>query len=869
MPDNSPASSGLSWLKSLQLSRVLLWRELRAGQLNIIVIALTLAVTAATVISVFSHRLDAGMLNKSTELLGADLRVLSSQKIEDTFYQQAQAMGLSTTTTLEFPSMVVAGNEMTLAAIKAVDQGYPLKGTVATSQDAFLSSTVNDTVMAAGPKPSEVWLESRLFALLKVNIGDRIEVGRKTFTVAAIITQESDRGGNFYSLSPRLMMNLSDIEGAGLIQAGSRVSWRLLAAKAPPTKAIQNGNDQAGAAQKQTNNSVESFQTWLTPRLSASQSIESLSDNNLALAASLDKARSFLSLAAVLSVLLSGIAIAMAAKDYAQHHFDTSAMLRTLGASRRQVLRLFILQLAYLAILTSIIGLILGTIIQVFLVDLLAGFFANTLPEAKWYVWAIASATAPITLVGFALPHLLQIGSVSPLRVLRRELEPMGWGAWSIYSLAMLSVFFLSLWFTRNILMSSIIVIGGFITLSLLMLLLQVLLKVAAKVIPVKRFSLYIRFAWQRIFKDTRSTSTQILAFSMILMVMIIISIVRHDLLADWQSSLPDDSPNFFAMNIQSYEVEQYQQALDKSGFDRNPLFPMVPGRLVEINKQAVHLDETLAKDPALQRDLALTWSDQLPESNEILQGTWLSDRPNTLATAEVSIESRLAGRLDVKLNDLLTFDVAGERFTVTVSSIRSVDWGTLRPNFYMIMSEDVLNSLPVSYLTSFHVSEGKQTQLTELIRSFPTVTLLDMTMVFVQIQALLEQVSLAVEYLLLLVLIAGILVLMAALHASLDERIQQGAILRTLGASSRQLRLNQWSEFALLGFISGFIALSGTEAICFILYNHLFDLPYQAQWTLWLWLPWFSALLIMILGALATKKTLNQPPIVVINQLF
>ena len=833
----------------ISLSQRMLWRELKAGQLTIISLALILAVTVATVISVFSNRLDSGMLMKSTEILGADLRVRSTQEIPPLYIEQANELGLNTTKTLSFPSVVVAGDAMSLAAIKAVDTGYPLKGTVIISKDAFSEGYQVD----AGPKKGEVWLESRLLALLNIKVGDQVEVGRSQFVVSAVINQESDRGGNFYSLSPRLMMQLSDIEEAGLIQTGSRVNWRLLVA-APsawtPTLA---------------KNVIKEFNHWLAPQLSVSQTLESLSDNNQALSAALDKARQYLSLAAILAILLSGIAIAMAARDYALHHFDTSALLRTLGASQGQVLTLFSLQLIYLAIICSIIGLLLGTLAQGFLITVLSGLFQNELPSATASAWLLASITAPATLLGFALPHLLSLGKVSPLRILRRELEPLNWGAWSIYSLAMLAIFGLSIWFTQNALMSAILVIGGCVCLLLLVQVVKRLLRLLNRIIPVQYFSLYIRFAWQQVMKNPNQTSTQILAFSMILMIMLIISIVRNDLLADWQRALPDDAPNFFAMNIQEYEKAQYASALREAGFNPKPLFPLVPGRLTHINGKNVHKDDSLKEDPALQRDLALTWSEAVPEGNKILAGQWHNDN-DTLQ--QVSVESGLAKRLGVTLDDTLRFEVAGQKFSVTVSSIRKVDWGTLTPNFYMILSASALENLPLSHLTSFYVPPEKQDQLLTLIRNFPTVTILDMSMVFGQIQTLVNQVTLAVEYLLLLVLVAGLLVLSAALYSSLDERIHQGAILRTLGVSKANLRYKQWSEFAFLGLISGAIALFGAELISFSLYTYLLDLDYKMQASLWLWIPVSSALLIMLLGGFATRKVSQQPPIVVLREL-
>lgn len=844
-----PQQNRLSLINLLSLSKRLLWRELKAGQLTIISLALILAVTVATVISVFSNRLDSGMLSKSTEILGADLRIRSSEAIPENFVLQAESLGLNTTRTLSFPSVVVAGESMSLAAIKGVEVAYPLKGTVIISNDAFSEGYQ----VQSGPARGEVWLESRLLALLNIQVGDQVEVGRSQFTVAAVINQESDRGGNFYSLSPRLMMHLSDIEAAGLIQTGSRLRWRLLVA-APHEWPLT----QAQAA-------VAQYQQWLEPELSISQNLESLSDNNQALSASLDKARQYLSLSAILAILLSGIAIAMAARDYALHHFDTSALLRTLGASQKQVLLLFSLQLLYLAIICSLIGLVLGTLAQTVLVTLLSGLFQNALPEASLSAWLLASVTAPATLLGFALPHLLSLGKVSPLRILRRELEPLGWGAISIYSLAMLAIFGLSLWFTQNALMSAILVIGGCLGLLILVQGVRLFLGFLNRLVPVARLSLYLRFAWRQVMQNPQQTATQVLAFSMILMIMLIISIVRHDLLADWQRALPDDAPNFFSMNIQQHEKTRYEAKLAEVGFEHKPLFPMVPGRLTQINALNVHEHDTLKEDPALQRDLALTWSQHLPEGNDILQGNW---HDNHSPVQQVSVESGLAKRLGITLNDELTFEVAGQRVTATVSSIRKVDWGTLSPNFYMILSSSALENLPLSYLTSFYVPEEKQDQLMSLIRDYPTITLLDMSMVFGQIQTLVNQVTLAVEYLLLLVLFAGLLVLLAALYSSLDERIHQGAILRTLGVSKANLRRKQWSEFAFLGLISGLIALLGAEVISFCLYRFLLDLNYSPQYNLWLWVPACSALLIMFLGAITTRKVSQQPPIVVLREI-
>ena len=822
------------------LSLRLLLAEMRAGKMTVIMLALILAVSSATIISVFSQRLDSAMLNKSSELLGADLRLLSREKIPQDWYQQAQALGLKTTTTLEFPSVVLLGDEMALAAVKAVDQGYPLKGQLASKTNQALQQ---------GPAIGQVWLEPRLLALLNAKLGDVIEVGAITLEVDAVLISESDRAGNFYSLSPRLMMNLQDVAAAKLVQPGSRVSWRMLVAG--------------------ENLALESLKQNLEPLLVSHQSFESLTDNNQALAASLSKARSYLSLAAMLAIILAGIAIAMAAQDYARQHFDSSALLRTLGASRRYVTRLYLYQLMYLALFTSLIGLILGYVGQEVLTQLLASAFNKgtadaSLPSAGYSAWFIASLTAPVTLIGFALPPLLRLGRVSPLRVLRRELEPMAWNSWAIYGLGLAMMALLNYWFSQNLAMTLIIIGGGFVILLALLFVLQLMLFTADKLIPKAKLSMSLRFAWQQINRDRYRTSIQILALSLTLMVMLIIAIVRNDLLQDWQKNLPQDSANFFAMNIQGYQIDSYQQDLEKAGFTISTAFPMVPGRLTVINDIIVKDDAEYSQDPALQRDLVISGGDILPIGNVITDGTWFS----TQSIAEVSVAQSLAKRLRLNVGDQLSFDIAGQVIKARISSLRKVDWGSMKPNFYILFSADLVAQLPLNYLTSFYVPEEYNNQLTQIIRDYPGITLLDMSQVLIQIQTLLGQVTLAVEYLLILVLLAGILVLIAALHSSLNDRLQQGAVLRTLGAKRQQLQLMQWFEFLLLGALAGIIAVAGAEAICWILYQRLFELEYPWHLSYWFWLPLGSAIMIALLANRNLVQVIKQPPLVILRKL-
>jgi len=645
------------------------------------------------------------------------------------------------------------------------------------------------------------------------------------------------------------MMNLNDVAAAKLVQVGSRVSFRMLVA----------GDRLA----------VNMLQQELEPLLASHQSFESLTDNNQALAASLAKARSYLSLAAMLAIILAGIAIAMVAQDYARRHFDSSALLRTLGASRAYVTQLYLYQLLYLALLSSFVGLALGYIGQEMLSQLLATTFRQgavnaSLPTAGISAWLIASLTAPVTLMGFALPPLLRLGRVSPLRVLRRELEPMAWSSWAIYGLGLAMMVFLSYWFSNNLAMTLIIILGGFVILLVLLFLLQLLLFFSDKLMPKAKLTMTIRFAWQQINRDRYRTSIQILAFALTMMVMLIIAIVRNDLLNDWQKNLPQDSANFFAMNIQGYQVEDYQQDLDAAGFSISSAFPMVPGRLVAINAIAVKNSAQYSQDPAVQRDLVLSGGHELPIGNTLTEGEWFNADINN----EVSVAESLAKRLQLNLGDQLTFDVAGQQVTAKISSLRKVDWGSMKPNFYILFSNDIIEQLPLNYLTSFYVPPEQSHKLTQIIRDYPGITLLDMSQVLIQIQGLLNQVTMAVEYLLALVLLAGVLVLLAALHSSLDDRLQQGAILRTLGAKRQQLQVMQWLEFLLLGALAGFIAVAGAEVIGWLLYQRLFQLQYPWHLSYWLWIPILSGLIIATLANRSLTSVINQPPLVILRKL-
>lgn len=823
-------------LAELRLALRLLIREARSGELTLIVSALLLAVVATTTIAVFSARLDAAMQYRANDVLGADMRVRSSTPIPPAWQQQADALGLQHTRTLSFASVVLHHDAMNLSAIKAVDHGYPLRGRLRVSDHA---DDELGTLRQQGPQPGEAWLEPRLMALLGTQLGDQVDVGRLSLRIVGVLLEESDRSGNFYSFNPRLMMHWQDIAASGLTDAGSRLNYRLLL----------QGSDAA----------LQQLQTSLT--LEPGQQIETIQDSNQALGNALEKARQYLALAALLAVVLASVAVAIAAQSYAQRHYDISALMRTFGLAQTQITRIYTAQLLLLALLAMLVGAVLAFSVQALLIWLLHDVLPSQLPHAPWQAWLLGTSSAGITLLGFALPHIYPLARVSPLRVLRRDLTPVPLQGWVLSALAMFALTGLLWLFTGDLTMSAGVMLGGAVVLLILLTLLQAGIAQWRRRLQHRDIALTQRFAWQRLTRNSRQTAGQILALALTLMIMVVIANLRHDLLADWQASLPNDAPNVFAVNIQPHEKDQFEQSLDEAGWQRQTLYPVYPSRLIAINDRSVEA-HGIADDPAVNRDLIITSVSKLPNGNRVVAGRW----QDTQQTNHVSIEERLAQRLNITLGDTLHIRSAGQDKYVTVSSLRSIDWSSLSPNFYVVFSPDVAASLHPNYMTSFHVPAHQQTQLTQLIRHYPSVTLLDTQAIIEQIQGVLQQVTLAIELILLLVLIAALLVLVAALLASMPERLREGAMLRTLGAGRQLIQQTQRSELTLLALIASGIALLGAELMMAGVYQGVLNIPYQPFGWHWLVLPVITLLLLWGIGRVLMRPVLTVSPLLVLR---
>lgn len=830
----------LPFSRLLSLAARQLLRDARAGELRVLFFALIIAVASSTAIGYFGARLNDGMLMRATEFLGADLVLRGSSPAEPEQVSHGQRLGLDHAQLVEFSSVIASDEAIQLASVKAADNGYPLRGQLKSAAQLYQQEEIS-----SGPQPGEAWAEARLFAALELNIGDTIEVGAKALRLTRVLTYLPDEAGDFYSLTPHVLMHLDDLAATGVVQPGSRVRYR----------EMWRGSTEALAA----------YRTAVSPTLAAHQRLEDARDGNRQVGGALGRAERYLNLASLAAVLLAGVAVALSAARFAARRFDASALLRCLGLSRNQALGLFSLQLALLGLGASAIGALLGWLAQLGLFYALQGLLPAQIPAGGVWPALAGIATGLVALAGFALPPLAALGRVPPLRVLRRDLLPVPASSWLVYGAALLALGLIMWRLSLDLQLTFALLGGGLITAlvlgGLLLLALQSLRRLLA------RAALPWRLGLGQLLRHPLAAAGQSLAFGLILLAMALIALLRGELLDTWQDQLPERAPNHFALNVLPAEKDAFAARLAALSPEPAPLYPVVPGRLTLINGEPVNqlVSKESQGDRAIRRDLSLTWADELPASNQLLAGTWwMAAQADELPG--VSVESELAESLQIALGDRLTFNIAGIEREVAVRNLREVDWNSFQPNFYMIFQPGTLQDLPVTYLTSFYLPPQQERQLVELSRAFPAVTLLQVEALLAQLRSILAQVTLAIEFVLLFVLAAGLAVLFAGLQATLDERIRQGALLRALGAERKLLIKARRAEFGLLGAASGLLAAVGCELISFLLYRYAFQLDWRPHpWLLLL--PLIGALLVGGAGIIGTRRALNVSPLTVLRE--
>ena len=830
----------LPLLRLLSLAVRQLLRDARAGALRVLFFALLVAVAASTAIGYFGARLNGAMLLRATEFLGADLVLDGSSPAREEQIKVGTDLQLQHARVVEFASVIATDNGIQLSSIKAADAAYPLRGELKSAPLPYAEEQPG-----GGPSPGEAWAEARLLTALNLKVGDEIDIGSKPVRITRVLTYEPDRAGNLYSLTPRVLINLDDLAATGIVQPGSRVTYRELWRGEAPA--------------------LEAYRQVIKPGLEANQRLLDGRDGNQQIGGALGKAERYLNMASLVAVLLSGVAVALSATRFANRRFDASALLRCLGLSRRETLWLFTLQLAVLGLLASLAGAVLGWLAQLGLFALLHDLLPADVPPGGLIPAIAGMGTGLVALAGFALPPLAALGRVPPLRVLRRDMLPIPASTWTVYGAALLALGLIMWRMSLDLVLTFALLGGGVIAAlvlgGILLLGLQSLRRLLA------RASLPWRLGLGQLLRHPLAAAGQALAFGLILLSMALIALLRGELLDTWQNQLPKDAPNYFALNILPADKDAFGAHLMTLQAQAAPLYPVIPGRLISINGEPVQdiVSKDSSGDKATQRDLSLTWAANLPADNELTAGTWWTQQPAGDVPG-VSVEAKVAESLKLKLGDHLMFTVAGVNREAQVTSLRSINWDNFQPNFFMIFQPGTLQDLPATYLTSFYLAPGHDKEVIELSRSFPAVTILPIDALLEQLRSILAQVTIAVEYVLLFVLAAGMAVLFSGLQSTLDERIRQGALLRALGAERQLLVKARRIEFGLLGATSGLLAALGAELVSLVLYRFAFDLPWHPHpWLLLL--PVLGAVMVGGAGVFGTRRALNASPLTVLRE--
>lgn len=775
-------------------------------------------------------------------LLGGDLVLRADAPIPDAWQQAAQARGLQTSDQVQFPSMAFAADDTLapqLVAVKAVDAAYPLRGSLVTAQHPDEPGNA----VAHGPAAGTVWIEPQLAQQLQLHVGEALQLGDAMFTVAALLMLEPDRGMNFVNLAPRVLLRTDDLARTGLVTEGSRVNYRWLLAGSPAA--------------------VESFNTWLSTRLQRGQRLESLDTGRPELQRTLDRAKQFLSLVALLAALIAAVAVALAARRFTARHLDGVATLRCLGIPQPTLTRLFALEFFWVALIAAALGSVLGLLTHWALLALLGPLVPSTLPSPSWLPAGQGFLAGVWLLLGFALPPLLPLRHVSPIRVLRRDVPVQARGAAWAYTLGALGFAGLLIWFANDLRLG-VVVAGGFLvgflvcaaTAALLIRSLQPLRHWQSRHIAIK-------FALAGLTRRQGATIAQVCALSIGLMALLLLTLTQTDLVDGWRKAAPPDAPNRFILNIQTDQREAIAQRLAAAQLDAE-LYPMIRGRLLAINGQAVQLadyDDDRARR-LVDREFNLSYRALLPEHNRLTAGQWFQ------SGQEVSLESGIADTLNLSLGDVLRYDIAGVERDFTLTSLRSVDWDSMEVNFFAIMAPDGLADLPQSFITSFHLPASHTSMMAELVRDYPNLTVVDTSSLLRQVQSLLDQAIAAVQLLFGFTLLAGCLVLYAALLSSRDERTQESALLRALGATRTQLAQAQRIELSLIGALAGVLAAGGATLIAMVLARTVFQFSLTPN-------PWtfVSGIVIGILcawlgGWFGLRDVLKQPPLSSLRKL-
>lgn len=816
-------------------------RDWRERDVRVVLAALIIAVATVATIALFASQLQRTLVSSASTFLAADrqLEAENGRPVPAAWLQEATDRGLRTGRMVEFSTMVFGAGNFQLVAVKAVSDTYPLRGEVEIQR----APQSPREIVQHGPEPGEVWINPRLLRLLGLEIGDSLDVGNQSLKVTALLIREPDGGFRLSALAPRVMMHVEDVEATGVIQEGSRVEYVYLFA----------GEESV----------LEAYYQWLQPRLEPSHEWEGVRDGET-FSRSLERAERFLLLGGSLAVLLAAVAVAVASRQYALSQRDTVALLKTLGLNSAGIGGLYLRRLA----LWGVTGVLGGLAVALPLYWLLTRMLGELLDrpvnvEVDPAALIPALLTALVSLFAFAYPPVRRLRNVPAMRVLRSQPGETGREALPDLVIAIVAIFGL-VWLYAGELALVVSLLGGLALLLGALGLVGWLL--VATLRRVRGGGNAWRLALVGLYRHRRASLSQIAVFAMTLMLAATLILVRTSLLADWQAQLPEDAPNHFLINIAPDAVEQVDAFWQERGQPLDSLYPMVRGRLTELNgepvKQAVSKDENVG---ALNRELNLTWMSELPDDNRIVEGQWFEPGQSH----GVSVEAELAGRLGLVLGDQLTFTIGSEKITQPVTSIRTVQWDSMKPNFYMAFPPGgALREMPATWITSFYLPRARKDALNEFTRQFPTVSVLEIDHIIERIQEIVRQVTQAIEAILALILAAALVVMAAVVSATLRDRQREGALLRTLGGRQSLLVRSTMLEFALLGGFAGVLGVAAAEAAVWALQFRMFEGNFQWHWHVVLPIPLISALVLALFGRWQLRPVLSVSPMLLLRRL-
>ncbi|MBL8523079.1 MAG: ABC transporter permease, partial [Betaproteobacteria bacterium] len=796
----------------LTLALRMLRRNAKSGEATVLLVALFIAVMSVTTVAFFADRVEAALNRQANELIAADAVVIADKPVSDRFREEAKRLALATAETTTFPSMVAGdadkGQGVNLAELKAITPGFPLRGKIRIADSPGGASRDVDGI----PAPGTIWVPEVLLARINAQVGDELKVGAIKLKVAAVLTKEPDSVLDYFGIAPRVMLNTQDLAGTRLLQVGSRATYRFLVA----------GESKV----------VDEFRATYKDKLERGERLESVKDSRSEVRVALEREQRFLGLAALLSVVMASVAVALAARRFSLMQMDGAAMMRCLGATQADIFLLNLWQFLTLGLIACLLGTMAGFAAQSALAAMLAGFFTVTLPWPTWIPALQGMAIGLVLLLGFTLPPLLALRKVSTLRVLRRDMDPFDAGATFAYLLGFSTLAGLIVWRAGDPEMGAI-ALGGFAAaLGTAALAGWLLIQFAARLRGATTGSW--RYGIANMKRRSGGSLVQIMALGLGIMAMLLLTLVRTDMIARWQGTLKDDMPNRFVINIQSNQLADVKAYFSQRNMVTPDLYPMIRGRLTAINDKAIkpsdYKDERAKRTS--EREFNLSWAARLQiADNKVVAGKFWE--PDT-TDKQFSVEEGIAKTLGIKVGDTLTYNIGGSLFTAPVTSLRKVEWDSFKANFFVIASPGVLEKYPASYITSFHLKPGNESVVNGLVQKFPNLSVIDMSAIMAQVRTITNQVADAVSFVFLFALAAGLVVLYAAIATTQDERVFDAAIMRTLGANRRQMMVLQLAEFLAIGLLSGLIASGGALALATVLSERVLNVPYSINY----WVP-------------------------------